>query len=209
MKSKSWIGLPMCAAAVTVVLSGLATSRAQQPSPEPSATSGSVNLQAAEGSVGNFEIRATATKKVSRASSLRRDIESVAAKLHSAPNDEIKAEGRKVLKKLLDEYFDEDMKERAAELDKVEDRVKKLRAQLGKRGDKKEEILDLQFKVLENEADGLGFFSNPAPQGTLRYGTEPMEDRSRMGREPANPYDPSNRPLKNPGQPRPNSNVPR
>jgi hypothetical protein len=64
------------------------------------------------------------------------------------------------LRDLLSKYFDEDMKRREADLKKMESRLKKLQEQLGRRQEKMQEIVDLQFKVLINEADGLGFFSN-------------------------------------------------
>jgi hypothetical protein len=56
--------------------------------------------------------------------------------------------------------FDEDMKQREAELTKLEERVAKLRAQLERRKKAKAEISQLQSKVLVNEIEGLGF-SNP------------------------------------------------
>jgi len=58
--------------------------------------------------------------------------------------------------------FDADMKQREAELTKLEERVAKLRAQLDRRKKSKTEITQLQTKVLVNEIDGLGF-SHPRP----------------------------------------------
>lgn len=54
------------------------------------------------------------------------------------------------------------MKQREAELTKLEERVAKLRAQLDRRKKSKAEITQLQTKVLVNEIDGLGF-SHPRP----------------------------------------------
>ena len=61
------------------------------------------------------------------------------------------------------------MDRREEELARVEERVKKLRALLTKRASKKQEIIDLQIKVLENEADGLGFFNNAQPPGAMGW----------------------------------------
>jgi hypothetical protein len=59
---------------------------------------------------------------------------------------------------ILTTYFLADMKSRVAELDAIKKRVAEMEAQLEKRMKAKTEIIDLQKKVLETEADGLGFF---------------------------------------------------
>lgn len=78
-----------------------------------------------------------------------------------AQGDDAKAAAQKKLVEALTKYFDADMKGREAGLQKVEAQVKLLRSQLDKRAGKKQEIIDLQIKLLENEADGLGFFGSP------------------------------------------------
>jgi hypothetical protein len=80
-----------------------------------------------------------------------RDAEDAAAR--QAATDE--------LTKLLDKYFEEDMKARTEELKDVQQRLANLQAQLERRRAKKQEIVDLQMKVALNEADGLGFYSQP------------------------------------------------
>jgi hypothetical protein len=52
------------------------------------------------------------------------------------------------------------MAQRKKELEQLEKRLANLREQLDRRKTKKSEIVDLQMKVLLNEADGLGFFSS-------------------------------------------------
>jgi hypothetical protein len=84
-----------------------------------------------------------------------RDAEDAAAR--QAATDE--------LTKLLDKYFEEDMKARTEELKDVQQRLANLQAQLERRRAKKQEIVDLQMKVALNEADGLGFYS--APKGDV------------------------------------------
>ena len=80
-------------------------------------------------------------------------------------DDEEATEKQERLEQLLDDYFNEDMQRREEELAKVEQRVKQLRELLERRREKKREIVDLQVQVLLNEADGLGFFSEPHPGG--------------------------------------------
>jgi hypothetical protein len=79
--------------------------------------------------------------------------------LRNADDDETKAKAEKQLRELLRNYFGEDMARREKELEAMENRLTKLKEQLARRRDKMNEILDLQVKVLVNEADGLGFFS--------------------------------------------------
>lgn len=94
-----------------------------------------------------------------------RAIREAAAALGAAEDDHSRVEARERLDSLLNEYFEEDMKRRENELAEVEERVKKLHAQLERRREKKSDIIELQIKVLLNEADGLGFFGNEGPAG--------------------------------------------
>ena len=200
MRSKTWKILALCAMALVAV--DLATSRAQeQPQQQPGIAQPQPILSYSS-DYANFQVPG-APPTESRIGTMQ-EIEAAGRAFRDATSEETKSKVREKLVELLEKYFDDDMKIRTTELEKVEARVKKLRTLFDKRASKKQEIVDLQVKVLENEADGLGFFNNPTPQGLFRYGTEPMEDLGRMGRDPENPNDPSNRPLKNPGQPRPN-----
>jgi len=72
-------------------------------------------------------------------------------------DDAKKPELTKQLQTAVDKYFDDDMKARETELTKLEERLSKLRNQLDRRRKAKAEIIQLQIKVLLNEADGLGF----------------------------------------------------
>jgi len=78
-----------------------------------------------------------------------------------------KAELTKQLEAAVAEGFDEDMKVRESELSKLEERLNKLRAQLDRRRKAKGEIIQLEVKVLVNEAAGLGFSGGPS-QGRRR-----------------------------------------
>lgn len=87
-----------------------------------------------------------------------------AEELRDAKDDEAKSKAEENLRGLLRNYFGEDMARREKELEAMQNRLKKLQEQLAKRRDKMQEIVDLQIKVLTNEADGLGFFSgDPSP----------------------------------------------
>jgi hypothetical protein len=97
--------------------------------------------------------------------SLRQAAEAV----RNAKGEDEATAAKKKLNELVDKFFDEDMAQRQKELKQLEDRLAKLREQLERRKTKKQDIVDLQMKVLLNEADGLGFFSaeaerpNPTP----------------------------------------------
>jgi len=87
-----------------------------------------------------------------------------AAALRDAKDDAAKTAAQGQLTELLDKVFEEDMQRREQELAQVEQRTKDLRALMGRRREKKNEIVELQIKVLLNEADGLGFFNeSPMP----------------------------------------------
>jgi hypothetical protein len=106
-------------------------------------------------------------------------IHQAADSLRTATGDEQKAAAKKQLGELLNQYFDQDLRRRQEELARIEERVKNLRSQLTKRQEKKQELIDLQIKVVENEADGLGFFNaqgdGHAPDYLPRGGRSPWE----------------------------------
>jgi hypothetical protein len=80
--------------------------------------------------------------------------------VHNAKGDEETKAATKKLSELVDKCFDEDMVQRKKEFEQLEKRLANLREQLDRRKTKKSEIVELQMKVLLNEADGLGFFSS-------------------------------------------------
>ena len=100
----------------------------------------------------------------------------------TAADDEVKAQATEKLTGLLEEYFEHDMQRREQELQEVETRLQKLRSQLQRRREMKDEIVDLQIKVVVNEAEGLGFFG--APGG---YPGQPWEFGSSAVPRPSSP----------------------
>lgn len=88
-------------------------------------------------------------------------IRSAAEELRDSDGEEAKSKANDKLSELLDKYFEEDMKQREAAVTNLEQRLEKLKAQLDRRKSKKSEIVDLQRKIAVNEAEGLGFYSQP------------------------------------------------
>jgi hypothetical protein len=92
-------------------------------------------------------------------------IREAAKALVDAEDDDAREDAERNLNEQLIEYFEEDMKRREEELANVERRVKELRELLERRREKKDDIIRLQVEVLQNEANGLGFFSAEGPGG--------------------------------------------
>src|SRR5262249_10912589 len=87
--------------------------------------------------------------------------------VRNAKGDDEEAAARKKLTEAVGKGFDEDMAQRKKDLGQLEERVTKLREQLEGRKAKKPEIVDLQIKVLLNEADGLGFSSGSSASDAI------------------------------------------
>lgn len=66
------------------------------------------------------------------------------------------------LKTALGEYFDSDMNVRRSELDALKRELSELEEKLTERANAKDEIIELQRKMIVNEANGLGFFRKDA-----------------------------------------------
>lgn len=81
-------------------------------------------------------------------------------KYTAAKTDDEKQAARQEMSVALLSYFDNDMKSREADIAQIEERIKKLRAQLAERREAKDQIVDLQVQLLINEANGLGFYGN-------------------------------------------------
>ena len=96
-------------------------------------------------------------------------IREAAAALSEAEGEDARADAEEKLTRLLEDYFEQDMERREQELADVERRLTRLRTLLERRRDKKEDIIDLQVKVLLNEADGLGFFGQPGPGEVMTF----------------------------------------
>jgi hypothetical protein len=125
-----------------------------QDNPFGATTSGSSSSSSAPG------LRPTYTwKGFAPATPTSKLLRGAADAVHNAKGDEETKAATKKLSELVDKCFDEDMAQRKKELEQLEKRLANLREQLDRRKTKKSEIVELQMKVLLNEADGLGFFS--------------------------------------------------
>jgi hypothetical protein len=89
-------------------------------------------------------------------------VEKLTSALGEAKDDKQKTALTDKLKTAVDKCFDDDMKGREAELKKLQARLDKLKVQLEKRRKAKDEIVQLEVKVLTNEAAGLGFSHSAA-----------------------------------------------
>ncbi len=93
------------------------------------------------------------------------EIAQVLTELRVVNDDPKKAELTKQLESAIVAIFDKDMSSRETDLSQLEERLTKLRAQLDRRRKAKSEIIQLQIKLMVNEADGLGFSGTPAING--------------------------------------------
>jgi hypothetical protein len=90
-------------------------------------------------------------------------IRKAAEAVRDAKGDEAKSAAQKKFTELLSKCYDDDVAQREKELKQIEDRLAKLRELLDRRRTKKQEIIELQMKVAQNEAEGLGFYDGDRP----------------------------------------------
>jgi len=103
--------------------------------------------------------RGRGMETTSRTPSLTQQLRSLKSVLSLAEaSDEKKGEAKQKIETLLNSYFDKDFAARQAKITEIEQRVAKLKVQLEKRRAAKSELVQLQMKLIENEAAGLGFF---------------------------------------------------
>lgn len=112
---------------------------------------------------------------------IRHEIDRAVEALRRAEGDEATSQAKRKLGILLQQYFDVDMKQRATEIQQIEQRLAKLRAGLEKRQANKSRIIKLQLQVFENEAAGMGLFRTSAPRGMPGGGLMPPEMQTRYG----------------------------
>lgn len=95
--------------------------------------------------------------------------------LREAQSDEQKRVARDGLRKILSDIFTADMQAREKQAKEIETRLAKLRQQYQSRDKVKDDIIDLQLKVLEQDAAGLGFPNSTrgATDDSGRYTTFP------------------------------------
>jgi hypothetical protein len=77
--------------------------------------------------------------------------------LKNAKDDEARAEAEKNLREALQDEYDAMLELHEEQLDKLEAKIEELRGQISKRRSAKSEMVDLYFKMMLHEADGLGW----------------------------------------------------
>jgi hypothetical protein len=123
-----------------------------------------------------------------------REVQKLANVLKSAnePDSKVdekqKAELAKKLETAVGALFDSDLAEREQQLAQVEQQLKNLRSVLDRRRQAKSEIIQLEVKVLTNEAAGLGFsVPESVRSGKGRFGLEILKRQDFQPEErPAN-----------------------
>jgi hypothetical protein len=104
-----------------------------------------------------------------------------------AKSDEEKKAARTQLRQLLADVFAQDMQTRDKQAAEIESRLSKLRQQYHDRQAAKDKIIDLQLKVIEADAAGLGFpggdSSRPTPPSSIRRSANPFGNRKQVGAE--------------------------
>lgn len=86
--------------------------------------------------------------------------------LRGAESAQEKSAARSELRTALSEYFEADMQQRQQSFAEVKQGLEEMESKLSKRADAKEEIVNLQVKLISNGAEGLGFFASPDRSGT-------------------------------------------
>ena len=100
-------------------------------------------------------------------------------KYKEAKSDEDRVAAEKELRAALVERFELLMKQREADLADLKARLERLTAQLQKRRDAKDDIVELRLKVVMNEANGLGFFPDSNQLGRRPRGIINTRNRNR------------------------------
>ncbi len=166
-------------AVLAIVVGSVERAAAQTPTPDPQPADGQARreqaqliehaIQDAEMAMQGAKIAAESATKFrtefffgdKRNHELDAKIRQASAQVRDAKDDATRAAATAELTKLMDQYFEADIRVREQELADIQARLQNLQTQLERRRQKKAEIIDLQIKVATNEADGLGFYSQP------------------------------------------------
>lgn len=101
---------------------------------------------------------------------LRNRISSLVRQLRQAEDQEAQEKITDALRDLFSRYFDADLEARQKQIGDLKERIAQLESQIEKRRQAKDEIIGLQLKVIRNEAEGLGFFSELTAYGLPQPG---------------------------------------
>ena len=98
----------------------------------------------------------------------------LARKLANAKDEDEKSRIREKLTEVLNQSFDEHMKQQQKELDQLEEQIRSLRALMKKRASNKNTIVERRIEQLIQDADGLGWNAPNAGFGHLEF-TQPLQ----------------------------------
>jgi Mg2+ and Co2+ transporter CorA len=116
---------------------------------------------------------------------VNKEIDEAVTAIRAADNRAETDKATEQLQGILDRVFERDLEQREREVAEIEQRVAELRKQLQRRVSHKDEIVDLQMKVVLAEADGLGFYRDSQPSGggfsfpALFRGQQTVPDQTR------------------------------
>jgi hypothetical protein len=131
--------------------------------------------------LGSFDTLSIATWPTDRRPAIMKKIEETKAELKSG-GDRAVVEPK--LRAAFAEYFIADMQYRVRELDEIKAKVAETESKLQKRLDNQHSSVDLQVKILLQEADGLGFFpasaTANASSSTSDFKTAPLPTAPRV-----------------------------
>ena len=102
-------------------------------------------------------VSTVATEFTSKKNELNRHLQQGVAAYQATTDEEAKRAIEAKIEALLGELFDVQQQEREAQLKPMEERVKKLRETLSKRGAMRDDLVQLRLKVLLQDADGMGW----------------------------------------------------
>jgi hypothetical protein len=96
-------------------------------------------------------------KYLPKKNELNQHVQQGVAAYQATTDEEAKRKIEAKIEALLGELFDVQQEEREAQLKPMEERVKKLRETLSKRGAMRDDLVQLRLKVLLQDADGMGW----------------------------------------------------
>lgn len=102
----------------------------------------------------------TRGQKVSEQQKLSKSLAPLMNVLRDDPTDEQRKEAIDKAEELFADFFDNDLSRRKKELETLEERTQKTADRLAKRLEAKSELIELQMKSYEYEAEGLGLLSD-------------------------------------------------
>lgn len=154
--------------AVPIEEAGLPNQGQPETAPNSKSESGAISLSGND--VFGEVVRGRDQRKMAEKQKLQNQIREAVKKIRETKEEELKSEVITEMEELFTKYFDQEIQQREEQLAPLEKRVKKLRDQIEKRKAAKADIIGLQLKLIEHQAEGLGFFTEPETSSQPIYG---------------------------------------